>query len=226
MKTKNILLGLLLVALGLIFGLNALGLTDIDVFFDGWWTLFIIVPCTVGLFRERDKTGNLIGLTIGVLLLLVCQDFLSFGTILKLIFPAILVIAGLSIIFKGALGDRAAHQFINAHKNDVGSGEYCSTFSGQKLHFNGEYFRGVKLSAVFGSIDLDLTGAIIDHDVLIDASAVFGGIDIIVPQNYRVKICSNSVFGSVSEEHSHATGEGFPTVYVNGTCVFGGVSIK
>lgn len=141
MKTKNILLGLLLVALGLIFGLNALGLTDIDVFFDGWWTLFIIVPCTVGLFRERDKTGNLIGLTIGVLLLLVCQDFLSFGTILKLIFPAILVIAGLSIIFKGALGDRAAHQFINAHKNDVGSGEYCSTFSGQKLHFNGEYFR-------------------------------------------------------------------------------------
>lgn len=226
MKTKNILWGLLLVALGLIFGLNALGLTDIDIFFDGWWTLFIIVPCTIGLFQERDKTGNLIGLTIGVVLLLVCQDFLSFGTIVKLIFPAILVIVGLSIIFKSALGDRAARQFIDAHKNDVGSGEYCSTFSGQRLHFNGEYFRGVKLSAIFGSIDLDLTGAIIDQDVVIDASAIFGGIDIIVPQHYRVKICSNSIFGGVSEERSHATGEGLITIYVNGTCVFGGVSIK
>ena len=43
-KFRNILWGLVLIILGLIFGGNALGITDINLFFDGWWTLFIIVP--------------------------------------------------------------------------------------------------------------------------------------------------------------------------------------
>lgn len=226
MIRKNIFWGLLLIVLGLIFGLNALGLTDIDIFFDGWWTLFIIIPCGVGLVRERDKTGNLIGLIIGAALLLACRGFLDFGMILKLFFPAILVIAGLSIIFKGALGDKSARLFIEEHKDETGAAEYCSTFSGQKLHFAGEHFNGAKLTAVFGSVDLDLTGAIVDRDVVVDATAIFGGIDIIVPLNYRVRICSNSIFGGVEEEHLHATQEGLITVYVNGKCMFGGVSIK
>ena len=226
MKAKNILWGLLLIVLGLIFGLNALDITDIDVFFDGWWTLFIIIPCGLGLLREREKTGNLIGLSIGVALLLACQGFLDFGMILKLIFPALLVVFGVSLVLKAMATDRGARKFIEAHINEPGSGEYCSTFSGQKLHFAGEHFRGAKLTAVFGSVDLDLTGAIIDHDVVIDATAIFGGVDIIVPQNYRVRICSNSICGGVSEEHMHATQEGLITVYVNGNCMFGGVNVK
>ena len=69
-KVSNIIWGLLFIVIGTIFALNALEITDIDIFFDGWWTLFIIIPCAVGLITERDKTGNLIGLAIGVFLLL------------------------------------------------------------------------------------------------------------------------------------------------------------
>ena len=225
MKMKNVLLGLGLAALGTIFGLNALGLTRIDVFFDGWWTLFIIVPCGLGLFRREEKTGNLIGLAVGAALLLSCQGILIFRLIMKLLFPAILVITGLSIALRGNLGDRAARQFIHAHKGDTGSGEYWATFSGQKLNFSGDHFRGAKLTAVFGGIDLDLTGAILDEDVLIDATAIFGGIDIHVPPQYRVKIQSSSIFGGISEENPHNGGENAITVYVDGSCVFGGVSI-
>ena len=49
-KTSNILWGIVLIVLGLIFGLNALDITHIDIFFNGWWTLFIIVPCCIDLF--------------------------------------------------------------------------------------------------------------------------------------------------------------------------------
>lgn len=69
-KVSSVILGLLLIVVGVIFALNALNIADIDIFFDGWWTLFIIVPCGVGLFTEREKTGNLIGIAIGVFLLL------------------------------------------------------------------------------------------------------------------------------------------------------------
>ena len=68
----DFLWGLLFIALGLIIGLNALGITDINIFFDGWWTLFIIVPCFIGLLKDQNKLGNFIGLIVGLILLLAC----------------------------------------------------------------------------------------------------------------------------------------------------------
>ncbi|MBQ7387218.1 MAG: hypothetical protein IJW03_03530 [Clostridia bacterium] len=58
---KRIIFGIMLVAAGTIFALNTLEITDIDIFFKGWWTLFIIVPCAVRVFTDRDKIGSLIG---------------------------------------------------------------------------------------------------------------------------------------------------------------------
>ena len=73
-KAKSILWGLVLAAAGVLLGLRALDIVDFSIFFDGWWTLFLIVPCAIGLVTDRDKTGNLVGLAIGVFLLLGCPD--------------------------------------------------------------------------------------------------------------------------------------------------------
>ena len=104
-KMSNFLWGLVFIIVGVIFGLNALEITDIDIFFDGWWTLFIIVPCFIGLFKDSDKDGNLIGLIIGVCLLFGCLDIISFEYIWKLIVPIILVLIGLSFMFKEQVGN-------------------------------------------------------------------------------------------------------------------------
>ena len=52
-KVTSVLWGIALIAAGTIFALNALDITSIDVFFDGWWSLFLIIPCAVGLFTEK-----------------------------------------------------------------------------------------------------------------------------------------------------------------------------
>ena len=88
-KVSNVLWGFAFIIVGLILGLNALELTNINIFFDGWWTLFIIIPCFIGLFDDKEKTGNIIGLVIGVLLLLCCQDLFAFDLVWKLILPFI-----------------------------------------------------------------------------------------------------------------------------------------
>lgn len=226
-KSTAILWGIIFIVLGLVFGLNALGITDIDIFFDGWWTLFIIIPCAIGLVNEKEKTGNLIGVIVGVVLLLACQDVLRFDIIRKLILPVILVAIGLSVIFKNVLGSKTRKEIkIIIDKNKTGKEEYCSTFSSQNLNFDGQSFSGTGVSAVFGGIKVDLTGAVITGDVVINASAVFGGVDIIVPLEYNVKVESNSIFGGVSTKRSTKPVDGAPTVYVNATCVFGGVDIK
>lgn len=86
--------GLALIIAGLGFGGDALGYWNFEVFFEGWWTLFIIVPCTVNIFEKGVHRGNLIGLGIGVILLL--ESWIP--RLDDLIFPLILVLIGLALI--------------------------------------------------------------------------------------------------------------------------------
>lgn len=221
---KNLFCGILLIALGIIFALNSLGVTDIDLFFEGWWTLFIIIPSISGLVTDRDKTGSVVGLVIGVALLLSARGIIDFSTILKLVFPAILVIIGLSLILKNFLK--------KAEKNDgmavagASGKEYLATFSGQDVKFDGEVFEGAELSAVFGGVKCDIRNAIIEKDVVINASAVFGGVTVLVPEGVNVKIKSSALFGGVSDAKKRPYTDGATTIYVNADAMFGGVDIK
>ncbi len=221
-NTKNILIGVILIAVGIVIGLNALDITDIDIFFDGWWTLFIIIPCLFGLFDSNDKTGNLIGLIIGVVLLLCAQDILTFKYVWKLILPVILIIIGLSLIFKNAIINKVKKEV----KNGKSDKEICATFSSQNVDYDNEEFNGAELNAVFGGIKLDLTNAKIKDDIIIDASSIFGGITIFVPNNVIVKVTSTSIFGGVDNKAKKNNEKDAKTIYINTNCLFGGVEIK
>ena len=223
-KISNLLWGLVFIVVGVIFGLNALNITDINIFFDGWWTLFIIVPCFIGLFKDEDKTGNLIGLIIGVCLLLGCIDIVEFALIWNLMVPAVLVMIGLSFIFKDDLNSKVRKEIKKLNKTETK--EYCSCFSGQTIDFNNEEFMGCSVSAVFGGVKCDLRNAIINSDVVINATSIFGGITIYVPESVNVKISSTSIFGGVSDERKNKTKDSEHTIYVNTTSMFGGVEIK
>ena len=222
---KNILWGIILVIIGVIIGLNTIGITDIDIFFDGWWTLVIIVPCFIGLFTNKDKTGNIIGLLVGVILLLGMQNIIDFNLIWKLLLPSIIVIIGLSLIFKNTFNSKINNEIKKLNNKNTKDNEDCATFSGQRIDFPNEEFKGATLNSVFGSITCDLREAKIKEDVVINASSVFGGIDIIVPDDVNIKIKSNSIFGGVNNKKKNNEDKKY-TIYVNASCLFGGVDIK
>ena len=223
-KVSSIIWGIVLVAAGVIFSLNAFGITDINVFFDGWWTLFIIIPCAVGIFTEREKMGNIIGVISGVFLLLCCQGILNFSMLWKLLIPAIIVVIGLKILLTGLFGNKANNIFKKMKLEGKKPRTGCATFSGCDITFDGEVFEGAELSAIFGGVECDLRNAIIEKDCAIQASAVFGGVDILVPSNVNVKVNSNSIFGGVSDKS--VKNADAPTIYINATCMFGGMDIK
>lgn len=225
-KFGNILWGIILIIIGLIIGGNALGITNINIFFDGWWTLFIIIPCFIGLIKDEEKTGSIIGLVIGIALLLGCQDILDFDLIWKLAFPAILVIVGISMIFKDTIGSKVNEEIKKLSKNRNNICECCATFSSQNVKIENEKFAGADLTAVFGGVKYDLKNAIIDSDVVINASCTFGGIEIYVPSNVKIKIKSTSIFGGVENKSNTQVDENSHTIYINGTALFGGVDVK
>lgn len=225
-KMNSVLWGVVLIAIGVIFGLNALEIADINIFFDGWWTLFIIVPCFIDLFTEQEKTGNIIGLIIGVCLLLCCQGILNFSLVIKLIVPIVLVIIGLSMIFKDTLKTKIREDIRKLNKKNFNGREYCSTFGRQDVDYSNEEFKCCELTAVFGGLKCDLKDAIIEENCVINTSVIFGGITIYTPENVNVKIVSTPVFGGVSDQRRVKNKDSKITIYINATCVFGGVEVK
>lgn len=223
-KISSFLWGIVLIAVGIIFGLNALDITDINIFFDGWWTLFIIIPCFISLFKNDDKTGDIIGIIIGVFLLLACQDIIDFDIIWKLAIPFVLIAIGLSFIFKDVINSKVKKEIGKLNKN-LGK-EYFATFGGQTLNFKDEEFNGCSLNAIFGGMKCDLKDAIIEEKSVINASAIFGGITIYLPSDVNIKITSTPIFGGVSDERKNKNKDADKTIYINVTCLFGGVEIK
>jgi len=118
-KVNSVVWGVVLVVAGVLLALNTLDIMKINIFFDGWWTLFIIVPCGIGLFTEREKTGNIIGLLVGVALLLSCQGILSLSLLWKLLLPALIVIVGVKLVLSGIFGNKANEMLSQMKQNNI-----------------------------------------------------------------------------------------------------------
>ena len=223
-KMNSIVWGIALIAVSVVLLLNAFQITNIEIFFDGWWTLFIIVPSIIGLFTGHDKTANIIGLLIGTFLLLACQNILDFDIVWKLIAPVIIAVIGIKMIFGGIGRNRGFIKSMEANGNDIKTG--FAAFSGQDIRFDNEIFKGAELTAVFGGIKCDLRNAVFEGDTVINACCIFGGADILLPENVNIKVNSNSLFGGIDSKKHQNSKDNQYTVYLNGTCIFGGVDVK
>lgn len=221
-KISNILWGLVFIILGIILLLNALEITNINLFFNGWWTLFIIIPCFIDLFREGDKSGNLIGIIVGLLLFAGCQDAFDW----KIVFPIVLLSIGVIFIFRAFINNELKKQIKNINKNQKSTEGYTAVFAGQDVKFDNQEFKGTNLTAIFGGVECDLRNSIINSDCVINTNSIFGGIDIKVPSYVKVKVSSIPIFGGISNSAEQNVTEDSPTIYINGLCVFGGVDVK
>ncbi len=225
---SRILWGIVLVLLGIIWGLNATGVTNIDIFFDGWWTLFIIVPSAISLVNPKNngKVSSVICLVIGIFLLLGSLDVFDFDILWEILLPVIVVIIGLSLIFGNKAKTTVKEKIDNTDFSNVEV--ITATFGEQNINKAGEKFEKANLDAVFGSIKLDLRDADLKNETFIKASAIFAGITILVPKDVEVKIKSTPIFGGVTSECLDAkTNKTIKkTIYVDGFALFGGIEIK
>lgn len=222
--TKYII-GFLLIFIGLILGLNAFGITNINLFFSGWWTLFIIIPSLVGLINDKEKTSSLIFLIIGVWLFLAERDLIEYELLIKLLLPVILISIGLLLVFKDVLSINGK-EIKKINENNKESNNYIAVFGSQDLKFEDEKVENLDLKSLFGGIKLDLRDAKIEKDIVINTLSVFGGIDIYVPDDVKVKVSSIPFFGGVEVKRGKQSSKKEITIYLNSVCIFGGVDVK
>lgn len=89
-------------------------------------------------------------------------------------------------------------------------------------------FQGGDITAVFGGSEINLIQADFNGTVILEANAIFGGIELIIPSNWEVKLEVNTVFGGVDDKRqvdqmTHNTGK---MLILRGSCIFGGIDIK
>lgn len=223
-QVSRIMWGIVLVGLGVVFALNALEITDIDLFFKGWWTLLIIIPSFISLFTDQDKTGGVIGLTVGIILLLSCRGLIDFRAIWKLLIPAIIIVIGLELIFKGTVG-KGARKSVKKLKNAGPLRSMSAVFNTKNDDVNGQNFGGAGYTAILGTVNCNLTDAYFDKDVLIKVHNVLGTVNITVPDGVNVQFDSHSLFGGVVNRIPQNVNNTV-TLYVEAYCLLGNVEIQ
>ena len=226
-RLSSSLWGLFFICIGILIVGNMFSLWNFTLFFPGWWTLFIIIPCFIHIISDGIHIGSVIGLTIGILLLLMRKDVIDTALTGKLIIPIILIIIGLGIIFRNMARtsiNKNFHDFeIHYDKN---ASNYTTVFQSRKIFIPRENFYGATLSSVFGELQVDLSGAIITQDVVIHCSSVFGEVQLLVPSNVHVKTSGSQILGSMRNNTKQIYDSGKPTIYIDYSAVFGEIIIR
>ena len=215
MKNKStVWLGIVLVLLGILFLGNNLSFWKVNLFFDGWWTLFIFIPSVYGLFK-KNYASSLVGILLSILLLLNAQNIISFSQIFKIFVPCTLIVIGLSLIFRPRF----------RYEKNEDKNEYVAVFSENKGTILKE--EDASVVSIFGSVNLDLNKLELKKDMHIQVTSLFGGVEIFLPKDSDINILYKGcpIFGGVEDKRKQKK-QGKYTIYVDYVCIFSEINIK
>jgi predicted membrane protein len=217
----RLLLGAVVLALGTLLLLDAAGTLDAGDAIERWWPAVLIAAGLVTLAdRRRSTTAPFILVSAGAFLLLVTTDVIG-GDPAAYVWPVILIAAGLAILTRRTAPAAA----------EIGEGDVVRAsgiFSGPEVATTSQSFRRASLVGLFGGVILDLRDARpAPEGAVVTATAVFGGVQILVPRGWRIATASTPIFGGVEDKTVRAAPlpDDAPTLRVDALAVFGGVEI-
>lgn len=218
-RLGNILWGLVFIIVGVGFAGNVLWNWDFELFFDGWWTLIIIVPCLISIIQRGPSTGNVVGIFIGGMLLV--SEYYDIDFLWDLIFPAILIIIGISFIFRNSVRTNRnfnSNSNKNHNANSNGSDAYKDASYKDGANYNTDsnttYYKDTDYDREFNyqkGSSTDQVSSIFTSRVVDYSNLLFTGITV------------NSVFGATTVDLR--TADIKDGAYIDITSLFGGVDI-
>lgn len=240
----QMVLGLLVVVVGLLFLVDNLGWIDLDI-------RRLVVPAALlvagvlKLTQTRTNSGNVVGVVlvcVGSVGVLRGIGFLDFEW--RDLWPVAMIAAGVAIVYKASnaasadatgSGDKAAaYQDFKAPDGGAGTNgahgddqlvNVTSVMGASNRRVSTPDFRGGEVTAILGSSDLDLRQASIDGEAVLNVFSFLGGITIKVPVDWVIVMEGTAILGGYEEKTAPPTGN-HKRLIVRGYAILGGLEVR
>jgi predicted membrane protein len=221
-------LGVGAIILGIIFLANNFGVLDYEIRrYVFRWEVLLMFLGVIFIAGHRKRSTGIILFIIGAVFYL--RDFFNYTfNFWQIFWPAILIFAGLMIIFRHRLDHDWGKK---TQLSDDSVIDEIAVFGGGDRIVTSQQFQGGKVTAVFGGLNYNMLKAkLAPGENYIDVFCLFGGMKLVVPEGWNVKIRVMSLFGGFSDKHrfkaSELASDSDAQLIIKGTVIFGGGEIK
>jgi predicted membrane protein len=224
--THGIVWGGAICIVGIMLLLDRMGLVSADHLWR-FWPMLMIVAGAINLTQPGKRQWGAFLVVLGALFQLSSLNILHLQW--SELWPVMIIAAGAMMIWNSIETRRRRARFPDS-ENTMNA---TAVFGGVERRITAQDFQFGGVNAVFGGVELDFHGAEIEgNEATIEVNAVFGGVEIRVPDNWRVEARNQTVFGGYTDTTRSAVrgadGTAVPTktLFITGSVVFGGVEVK
>ena len=212
---KRAILGIVLVLIGAIFLLDNLGF-DIELpWYVFRWPIVFVILGVVNLLSGNARPA-FIFLGLAVFFYLDVFDVIDIFDA----WPVILIIIGLSFII------RQKGQANSSGRNDQDFFDEIAILGGTDKTFTSQNLQGGKITSLFGGSKIDLREAKLAEGASIELFCMFGGSEILVPDDWGVNMEATAILGGFSDERKKVNPNSIGKLHIKGFVMFGGGELK
>jgi predicted membrane protein len=224
--TPQLVLGLLVIGVGLLFLLDNLDLLRAREYLRYWPVLLVLFGLSK-MIQPSGTPGRFAGLLFtvaGGLLLL--DKFHVLEIHLWDFWPIVLVFVGGSMIWRASSRSKQENG-ISRPTDSASTLNGFAFIGGLRRNSNAQDFRGGELTAIMGGCEVDLRQASIGkEDAVLDVLAFWGGIEISVPEDWSVVIQGTPLLGGFDDKTRAPKGGSEKRLVIKGFAIMGGVEVK
>jgi predicted membrane protein len=219
--TVQVVLGLMIAVLGILFTLDNLHILRAGDFLQFWPTVFIAIGLTqlaASNTSSRVWAGS-IGIAIGVLMIISRLGWLRVNV--WSLWPLLLVLLGARMFWRSF----SANPPGPAVDTDAVS-TVTAILGGFERRIRSASFQRLELTAFMGGGKLDLRDAVMAPEgAVIDVFSIMGGFEILVPETWAVAVEVTPFMGGCDDKTLHPSGAA-PRLASRGVIMMGGLNIK
>lgn len=220
----KLLVGLGILTVGIVLTLDNFYVIDAERILE-WWPAILVA---VGLVRLLDpiksRVVSVIFIIVGTVLLL---DSLNVADVdVGDLIPLGIALLGGKLIWDAMRRTSQTPLLAGGDPNSTFSA--FALWAGVKRQGTSDDFRGGDATAIMGGVEIDLRNANIrdGEQAVIDAFAMWGAVEVTVPENWRVVGKVMPLMGAFEDKTSPAKGTTGPVLVIQGTAIMGGIEVK
>ncbi len=223
-------LGFILIIIGILLTVQIF-FKPFDLVYNTWGTILMVVGI-ISLVVSKKVFPGLFMFYLGIIVMLSENNNLSVIDYLIDTWPILLVLFGFSIILNGFFKKEKKHECefeeVKINGDTQNFIDESAILNAKKIEISGNNFKGGKLTALLGGMDVFLDNISSNQQIKLECSIIMGGIKLHVPNDVKVNLLITPIFGGVDDKRKKFVNIDSvnKVLTIQGTIIFGGIEIK